>query len=124
MNFILNIGLQEGTDGPLLNPQLTAGAARAHINACGMRITKYADRVVPSATEPTLIIGVSVEGNSWRIMQAVDEMAKEFKQEAIAVFNPDNGHGALAGPQAKKWGPFNPEHFIMLDGKTLAKVAA
>ena len=124
MNFILNIGLQEGTTGPMLSVSLTQAAARLALTDCGMQVNTWYYQVHNSSTEPTLVIAVSVTGNSWRIMQAVEQMAAEFKQEAIAVFNPDNGHGALAGPQAKKWGPFNPEHFIMLDGKTLAKVAA
>lgn len=46
-------------------------------------------------------------------------MYEELKQDCIAVYRELTGGGALVGPRADAWGPFNPEYFLLLDGRRL-----
>ena len=52
---------------------------------------------------------------------AVDRLSAALRQEAIAQF--DGEQGGLYGPQAEKWGDFNPEFFIMPDGRRMSAPA-
>ncbi len=48
------------------------------------------------------------------------DLALLLNQDAIAVYLPDFGHGALIGPRAEAWGNFNPEFFLLPDGSRLS----
>jgi hypothetical protein len=119
MNITLNIGLQEGRDGPVIMHQ-TALAKTLHVmQHCNIKVRCFRYRVADSATEPTLILGLSLGGDTWRIVQALESLCQQLKQEAIAAYVVGR-HGVeggfLAGPKAQEWGPFNPEYFLKLDG--------
>lgn len=77
---------------------------------------------VESQTEPTLL--VQLDGGPLFDVDDVyifaHRVAQYLRQDCIAVYFPGTNHGVLRGPQAAKWGSFNPECFILEDGVTLA----
>ena len=72
-------------------------------------------RIVESSTEPALVV-------SLHALESIrpHDIAIEFAQDCIAVYDDETGEGSLAGPRAAKWGPFDPQAFYMTDGRTLA----
>lgn len=119
MNITLNIGLQEGRDGPVITHQLALAKALHVMAHCNIKVKCFRYRVAQSGTEPTLILGLSLGGEAWRIVQALETLCQQLKQEAIAGLiagNDGTEKGFLAGPKAQEWGPFNPEYFLKLDG--------
>lgn len=38
-------------------------------------------------------------------------LSLEFEQDCVAVHFPETGHGMLVGPNAAKWGDFDPKYF-------------
>lgn len=123
MKLILNIGLDVNA-----TQTLAANVALQIVAANDFRVERHA--VVQSDTEPTLVVEVTFDpfftakGASATVGQAVYRTAKELRQDCIAVYNPSKPLGALVGPHAAKWGPFNPELFFLLDGTRLAQPAA
>jgi hypothetical protein len=67
-----------------------------------------------SNTEPTAVIRIAKALTKAQI----ETLCEKLGQEAIAQH--DGETGVLYGPQAEKWGAFNPEFFLMMDGTTLA----
>lgn len=51
----------------------------------------------------------------------VKDLAVVLDQEAVAYYDSHIDTGFLAGPNAKKWGPFNPDYFLLLDGSRLSE---
>ncbi len=49
----------------------------------------------------------------------VRELAIVLEQDAVAQWN--DMEGMLAGPRADRWGPFNPDYFLTLDGDRLSE---
>lgn len=49
----------------------------------------------------------------------VSDLAIVLDQDAIAYYY--SGQGFLAGPRASKWGPFNPDFFLLSDGQRLSE---
>jgi hypothetical protein len=46
-------------------------------------------------------------------------LAQELKQDAIAVYYPDQGRGEFVGPSVEAWGQFDLSRFKRLDEITL-----
>ena len=115
--FILNIGLNTA-DGAV-----TAEQARQVLAANEFLITR--DAVLESDTEPTLVAEViSTAASPFVVLQLLHRVAEELDQDCIAVYRGLTGDGALIGPRAAEWGPFNPEFFLLLDGRRLSEVNA
>jgi hypothetical protein len=106
---LVNIGLAIPEGG-----MLTVEEALAELGKIGVSVV--AQDVRQSATEPTLIAKLS------RPLSATEgrKLSKALRQEAIAQRVGEEG--ALYGPAAKKWGPFNPEFFLDLPDEVQAGV--
>jgi hypothetical protein len=106
----LNIGLATNASGPV-----TPESALAAIEAVGGRVVKHS--IHDSDTEPTLVAQLAAPLTPEQVNQA----AVSLGQEAIAQH--DGQRGALYGPEAAKWGAFNPDFFLTLDGSRMSDAA-
>lgn len=107
-NSTLNIGLS--TAEVKGKGQLSISAVKAALKAQGVNVLDV--KVHGSDTEPTAVVTIAgkitaAQGN---------KLSQALHQEAI-VQRTSDGNGALFGPKAKEWGPYNPEYFVMPDGK-------
>lgn len=107
--LILNIGL--ATDATAF---LAAKVVEQILIANGYLIHRRAVR--ESDTEPTLVVEVS-SGHPASPYHVADDL----RQDCIAVWNPTTQEGELQGPQAHKWGEFDPTRFVLFNGKRLAQ---
>ena len=103
----LNVGTHVTGGQPITPEQITS-----EIEKTGAKVVKSS--VVPSNTEPTVVATLDRpltpdEGNT---------VAANLHQEAIPQAHPAGG-GEIFGPQAEKWGPFNPNYFIDHNGQPL-----
>ena len=115
--FILNIGLNT-TDGAI-----TIEEARQVLAAYGFSILREA--LLESDTEPTLVAEVATWfATPLTVLQRLYQVSEDLDQDCIAVYRGLTGGGALVGPRADAWGPFNPEYFLLLDGRRLSEVNA
>ena len=114
--FILNIGLNTA-DGAIAVEE-----ARKTLRAYGFSILREA--LLESDTEPTLVAEVATRfATTITVLQPLYQVSEELKQDCIAVYRGLTG-GALVGPRADAWGPFNPEYFLLLDGRRLSETIA
>lgn len=108
MAIILNIGLaREG------NTNLTVQDVLDEATMCGMKFDAY--RIVESDTEPTLVARLTAGSNLMN-----HTFSKNLEQDCIAIYADSINEGRLVGPNAAKWGEFNPEYFFLLDGSRLS----
>jgi hypothetical protein len=73
--------------------------------------------------EPTVVVCLKRDrdfGVSPEMIRAVSLASSLLGQECIALWDPSEGRGQLIGPDADKWGAFDPAQFFDLDGRTLA----
>lgn len=117
MDFILNIGLKSDTLG-----DISVALAKQMLWAADLLIK--IETVVQSDTEPTLVVMVtSINGPAFTLAN-LRQLAIDLGQDCIAVYRPQVGRGALIGPKAAEWGPFNPQYFFLLDGTRLSALTA
>lgn len=117
IKFIINIGLNTA------NGAITSEEARETLRAYGFSIVR--DAVLDSDSEPTPVAKVINQGASPIILlQLLHRVAEALDQDCIAVYRECTLGGALVGPRAAEWGPFNPEYFLLLDGRRLSEVAS
>ncbi len=117
IKFIINIGLNTA-DGAI-----TPEEARERLLANEFSIVR--DAVLESDTEPTLVAEVTTwAAYPFTALQLLYQVAEELNQDCIAVYRVGTLGGALVGPRADAWGPFNPEYFLLLDGRRLSEVNA
>ena len=116
MQLILNIGLDVGATS-----SIAAHVALQIVSANNFRVER--SKVVQSDTEPTLVVEIQVFDLPFLAWAQLKQIAIDLHQDCIAAYNPDKGKGALIGPRAAAWGPFNPEFFILPNGKRLAQPA-
>lgn len=108
---LLNVGLNVGdkvnalTEADVINALKSKG------------VDVLSGKTVMSNSEPTFVPALS------RPMTPaeVHDVSSSLGQQAIA--HSHNGEGFLAGPEADKWGNFDPNYFYDQSGKTLADVA-
>lgn len=114
MKLVLNIGLAVG-----VTSSIAAHVAREILAANGFLIGS--SKIIESDTEPTLVALVYLEDVPSGVIRSLNQTAVDLQQDCIAAWNPTNAKGALIGPNAAKWGAFNPEFFFQLDGTRLAQ---
>jgi len=102
---VLNIGLNVN-DGSTISAQTALSA----LKLAGAKVLSHTVRT--SNTEPTLIAEIATPLSP----EKATALSRTLKQDAIAQRLAD-GTGALYGPQAEKWGPFNPEYFLGPEAK-------
>jgi hypothetical protein len=117
----LNIGLRIGRSAHLNTvTQACQALERAGFNLQMMRVDM-------SSTEPTVVVQVE-SASTWGVdpaqAGALHGVAAVLGQQAIAIFEPNRGHGVLVGPEAAAWGKFDPTEFITITGRRLAPKAA
>lgn len=110
MQLILNIGLKSEELGDI-------PAEKAFRVVEGMFGQVFGSRIVQSDTEPTLVVDIESAGN----MAGVSHVAASLGQDCVAAYAPGLKTGMLLGPRADKWGEFNPEFFLMIDGRRLSE---
>lgn len=69
--------------------------------------------------EETLVFDITVPDCQRNIGGGLYTIAEQLDQDCIAVMIEDKG--LLIGPNADKWGAFNPEFFFNIDGTTAAQ---
>jgi len=127
--YMLNIGLHEssiiGNGGRIKASHAAQTVTHATLSMFNFTAEKWRQAVHNSDTEPTLVCEIRTETPDFgRVRMLAEVLCSRLKQEAVAVARlDDNGnvkHGALCGPMAERWGRFNPEYFIMLNGQRAA----
>ena len=108
-HLILNIGLRRSDNGDLLSYLLVEQSLRD----TGLDVRDF--KLFQSDSEPTAVVVIKDQD------LVCYEIALLFKQEAVAVYNPQYKIGVLEGPKADAWGPFNPQFFLMPDGRRLSE---
>jgi hypothetical protein len=113
--ILLNIGLstQEVKGGGLLTEDVVRSAIRKLMRRVDSLV------VLPSDTEPTAVVAIDKPLSA----DEGDKLSTMLNQEAIVQRMPD-GSGELFGPQAANWGPYNPEYFLMQDGRRAVDLMA
>ena len=115
MQFILNIGLKIARTGR----ENTVSQTVQVLERAGFAIEAIA--VHQSDTERTVVAQVSIPPElpvaDWPSVYGV---SCQLGQEAIGVWAPTIGAGALVGPDCDSWGDFDPALFITLTGAKLS----
>lgn len=80
----------------------------------GVAIYSYA--VQQSDSEPTLVVRTD------RLLtpEKVNTLCFLLRQEAMAQYSHIAKAGWVEGPMSENWGPFNPEYFVLIDGRRLS----
>jgi hypothetical protein len=107
----VNIGLNTN-DGKGITP------AQAISKLQGTGATVLDSAVHTSNTEPTLVAQLSRPLNP----DEANGVATGLNQDAIVQTHA--GAGQLYGPKAADWGPYNPNYFLTLDGRTASQASA
>lgn len=105
---LINVGLQRNTGGTISAANVRKAIARH------ARIVESTVR--QSDTEQTLVVEIEA---SKAIAPLLNSLCKSFAQDCIANYDLANRVGTLVGPQATKWGQFDPQFFLTLDGSRL-----
>lgn len=121
--YLLNIGLERSSvmgdgAGYHINEAVWAVAEALELHAPDATLCGWWQ--VESDTEPTACIEVTTTANLDRMADILARVSVELQQEAIAVMDKATGNGRLSGPMAHLWGDFNPEFFILPDGRRAA----
>jgi len=107
---ILNIGLDGVAPGSSLPVFIVARALRA------AGFTQVSGRIIQSDSEETYVtqgFGLSDA--------AIYQLSVELGQECIAVYDLLHREGRMVGPDAAKWGEFNPEFFFLPNGSRMSQ---
>ncbi|UIS25315.1 hypothetical protein [Erythrobacter phage vB_EliS-L02] len=110
MQNLINIGLHSNRGGII-----PVTRALSQIRRLGGRVVRYT--VAESDSEPTLVAELS-DGLAGDALEALSET---LEQDCVAYV--DSLGGALYGPKAADWGPFNPAYFLTMSGERLAALA-
>lgn len=106
---ILNIGLaREG------QPDLTFTEVYKAVGAANISHLSFS--LHESDSETTLVVNALIPSDV-----AVAELSANLDQDCIAIWDLMHSEGRLAGPQAAKWGDFNPALFILPNGSRLSE---
>lgn len=79
--------------------------------------------LVQSHTEPTLVVEfvtAELDAAGVDVLTVASTICRLWDQDCVALYSTGVGAGFLIGPRAAAWGPFNPNYFFLLDGRTLA----
>jgi hypothetical protein len=113
-HVILNIGLIRADNKLPLNPLFV----EQYLNHLGLEVRDF--KIFQSDSEPTAVVVVRTS-DSPLFTNATALNARFLQQEAIARYSPEHNRGELFGPKADAWGPFNPQFFLMPDGRRLSE---
>lgn len=114
--FQLNVGLERNDGQGTIPGRQVTNTLMDMLGVYGFRLAKLALRYEQSNTEMTAVFkcAVHAEGAEEQVRtafyKALDRMSTATYQDCVAVVL--DGEGSLVGPQAAKWGEFNPDYFI------------
>jgi len=108
----LNIGLDDPSGGPRLSVDEVLKAVK---KAGGEVISSS---VYASDTEPTLVVKLKTKLDD----KSATKLSTDLGQESIAQ-RFDDETGKIHGPQAEKWGEFDPKFFITSDGRRASETS-
>lgn len=108
---LLNIG-EETNNG---NGKVTIEKIVAALHLAGALPTDVTTH--PSDSELTYVVEVPRELSQ----REVSDLSIVLDQDAIAYYYHRAREGFLAGPHTEKWGPFNPDYFLLSDGSRLSE---
>ena len=104
MEHYLNIGLHRAKGGKVTRKQLKDALAA---NGIAGAITYHV-----SDSEPTAVVELTKRPTR----ATVHALSVELGQDAIALYSLPAKRGTLIGPNAAKWGKFNPAYFLLPSG--------
>jgi len=102
-----NIGLAQN-DGGNLEAGLALKKAIVYLGSYIEDLQSL--KIETSKTERTLVCQVATHCSEDIVERVVYDLCSTLRQDCIAYRY--NGDGYLVGPQASKWGPFDPAEFI------------
>lgn len=119
MPFLLNIGLTTN-QGERMNARATLRAVEVWLPVMDFATHRYAHAI--SGVEPTLVLAIDRPLSLCR--STVAQLALTLDQDCIAAWGQcwPITDGLLLGPKADAWGEFDPDKFLILDGRTLSGV--
>jgi hypothetical protein len=62
-------------------------------------------------TQTVQVVAVETEKSRDNVVGIAYALSLEFDQDCVAVYFPENDQGLLVGPNAAKWGDFDPTFF-------------
>ncbi len=106
--IVLNIGLKTSIGF------IGAGYASAAIETLGEIVQLHKTHVSHHfGGEPTLAVTIVPKfNNPFTLEYKLSQLALQLQQDCIAVYFPSTQEGRLIGPNAAKWGAFDPEFFV------------
>lgn len=113
-HVILNIGLIRADNKQPLG-HLFVEQYLGHI---GLDVREF--KIFQSDSEPTAVVVIRT-AKSPLFTNTLNDIARFLQQEAIAWCSPAKLRGELFGPKASLWGDFNPQYFLMPDGRRLSE---
>lgn len=105
-HYLLNVGMNRN-DKKRPN---TGGALMVALQRAGL--APMSTRYHKSNTERTAVLQFEHRPTIAQIKQ----LCKALAQDCVALYMLPSGEGRLIGPNARKWGPFNPSYFLLPDG--------
>lgn len=118
MNYplILNIGLAREAKS-----NISVGTVLREILASSnIRLLSHCVR--HSDSEQTVVAVVEPVEDFGAFLVSVDFLSRLLGQDCIAVWSTKSGQGTLVGPNAHKWGQFNPAYFVLPNGDRLGQL--
>jgi hypothetical protein len=104
MDTIINVGLNVGEEECLTSEEIVDVAREL-----GMLVYEYKVHRAQGATERRFVARIA-----GATKDALFTMSGALGQDCIAVYDLAKCKGALIGPDAKRWGKFNPDKFSVL----------
>lgn len=110
MIFLLNIGHKHPVTGAEFSDSHVANLLRS-VEAVPLAVHE-------SDSERTTVAAI---GDTYaEAYRAASAVCKAMQQDCVAMLNPITGRGELIGPRSADWGTFNPEFFVLADGRRAA----
>lgn len=106
MEHYLNIGLHRAKGG-----KVTKGELLAALRLCRI-VKRGAIQYHESDTETTAVL----ELDKMPTVERLHTLSETLGQDAIALYSLPAKRGTLIGPNAAKWGKFNPAYFLLPSG--------
>ena len=113
-HVILNIGLIRADNKLPLNPLFV----EQYLGHIGLDVRDF--KIFQSDSEPTAVVVVRTAERPL-FTNTLNDIARFLFQDAIAWYSPAHNKGELFGPESTLWGDFNPEFFLMPDGRRLSE---
>lgn len=111
--YTLNIGLDIGDRADALSLSRVTLAVERAIEPHGRILSLNIHRSSSENTAVVVVESVDLAGGRWW------HLSSELEQEAVSVWDEDRATGYLYGPEAVRWGLFNPEFFLLPDGMAM-----